>query len=53
MIFERLAHYLEDVAGKLRKLVEKEKSVVSERDLAGARDHAASDEAGVGDGVVG
>ena len=52
-VFERLAEDFEDVAGELGQLVEEEQAVVGERDLAGARDHAAADEAGVGDGVVG
>ena len=52
VIFERLAHDFEHVAGKLGQLVEEEQAVVRERDLAGARHDAAADEAGVGDGVV-
>jgi hypothetical protein len=45
VIFERLAHHLEHVAGKLRQLVEEEKPVVRERDFAGAGNDAAADEA--------
>ena len=52
-VFERLAEDFEDVAGELGQLVEEEQAVVGEGDFAGARDHAAADEAGVGDGVVG
>ena len=52
-VFERLAEDFEDVAGELGELVEEEQAVVGEGDFAGARDHAAADEAGVGDGVVG
>ena len=51
-VFQRLAQDFEDVAGELRQLVQEEQAVVGERDLAGARDHAAADESGVGDGVV-
>ena len=51
-VFERLAQDFEDVARELGELVEEEHAVVREADLAGARDHAAADEAGVGDGVV-
>ena len=51
-VFERLAEDFEDVAGELGELVEEEQAVVGERDLAGARHHAAADQAGVGDGVV-
>ena len=52
-VFEGLAEDLEDVAGELGELVEEEQAVVGEGDFAGAGDHAAADEAGVGDGVVG
>ena len=51
-IFQRLAHNLEDVAGEFRQLVQKEHAVVSEGNFAGPRNHAAADQAGVGDGVV-
>ncbi len=53
VIFQGLAQDLEDVAGKLRQLVEKEQAVVGQRDLAGPGDDAAADQPGVGDGVVG
>ena len=52
-VLEGLAEDFEDVAGELGELVEKEEAVVGEGDFAGAGDHAAADEAGVGDGVVG
>jgi hypothetical protein len=52
VIFERLAHDLEHVARKLRQLVQKEQAVVGQRNLAGAGNDAAADQAGVGDGVV-
>src|SRR6185437_12735983 len=51
-VLKRLAENLEDVARELGKLVQEEEAVVREADLAGTRDHAATDEAGVGDGVV-
>ena len=51
-VFERLAHDFEDAAGEFRELVEEQHSVVSEGDLAGARDGASADESRVGDGVV-
>ena len=51
-VFERLAQDFENVAGEFGQLVEEEHAVVGEADFAGARDHAAADEAGVGDGVV-
>jgi hypothetical protein len=51
-VLEGLTKDLKDVAGEFGKLVEEEQTVVGERDFAGARDHAATDEAGVGDGVV-
>src|SRR5271157_4212790 len=52
VVFQGLAQDLEDVAGKLRKLVEEEQAVVSQRDLAGSGDDAAADQSGVGDGVM-
>ena len=52
VVFERLAHDFEDVAGELGQFVEEEQAVVGEGDFAGTRDDAAADEAGVGDGVV-
>ena len=51
-VFERLAHHLEHVARKLRQLVQKEHAVVRQRNFAGARNDAAADQPGVGDGVV-
>ena len=39
-VFERLAKNLQDIAGELRKLIQEEKTVVRQRDLAGARDRA-------------
>jgi hypothetical protein len=52
MIFERLAHDLEHIAGKLRQLVEKEQTVVRQRDLAWTGHDSAADQAGIGDGVM-
>ena len=51
-VFERLAQDFEDVAGEFGEFVEKEQAVVGERNFAGARDDAAADQSGVGDGVV-
>src|ERR1700739_2969968 len=53
VVFERLAHDFEHVARKLRQFVEEEKSVVGQGNFAGTRDDAATNEAGVGDGVMG
>ena len=51
-VLERLAQNFENVAGKFREFVEKEQTVVGERDFAGARDDSAADQSGVGNGVV-
>ena len=51
-VLERLAQHLEHVAAELGQLVEEEHAVVRQRHLAGPRDGAAADQAGVGDGVV-
>jgi hypothetical protein len=50
-VFKRLAENFEDVA-EFGQLVEKEQTIVSKRDFTGARDHTASDEAGIGDRVM-
>ena len=52
-VLKGLAENFEDVAGELGEFVEEEEAVVGKGDFAGARDHAAADEAGIGDGVVG
>ena len=49
---KRLAHDFENVAGEFGQFVEEEHAVVGQRDFARARDHAAADQSGVGDGVV-
>jgi hypothetical protein len=46
-ILERLAHDLELVTRELRKLVEKEDAVVSERNFAGTGNHAAADQSSI------
>jgi len=52
VIFKRLPHHFKHVARKLRQLVEKQQTVVRQRDFAGPWDDAAADQARVGDGVM-
>ena len=52
VIFQRLAHHFQNVARKFRQLVQEEHAVMGQRNFAGARDCAAADQAGIGDGVV-
>lgn len=49
---ERLAHDFQHVALKFRQFIEKENAVVAERNFAGPRHSAATDQTGVADGVV-
>src|SRR5690606_26214419 len=49
---QRLTHRLECVRGELRELVQEQHAAVRERDLTGTDLRAATDEAGVRDGVV-
>jgi hypothetical protein len=51
-VLEGLAKNFENVAGKLGEFVEKEQTIVRERDFAGPRDRAAANQSGIGDGVV-
>ena len=52
MVFERLAHHFENVARKLRQLIEEEQAVVREGNFTGTRNDAAANEARVGDCVM-
>jgi hypothetical protein len=52
VVFERLAHDFEDVAGEFGEFIEEEQAVVGERDFTGTWDGSAADEAGIGDGVM-
>src|ERR1035441_4426404 len=52
MVFEWLAHHLEYVARKFRQLVEKQQSVMRERNFAWPWNDSTADEAGIGDGVM-
>ena len=51
-IFQRLAHYLQHIAGKFRQFVQKQHAVVSQRHFAGTRHRAAADQASIRNGVV-
>ena len=52
-ILQRLPQDFEDIAGKLRKLVQKEHSVVRQADLARlGRSRSAADQPGIRHGVV-
>jgi hypothetical protein len=51
-ILERLAHDLQDIAWKFGQLIQKQNAVVGPRNFAGAWHRAASNQSGVGNGVV-
>jgi hypothetical protein len=51
-VFQWLAEGLQGIAAELGQLIEEEDAVVGEADFSRARDAAAADEAGVGDGVI-
>ena len=51
-VLERLPQGLQDALGELGQLVEEQHAVMGEADLAGMRNAAAADEAGLGRGVV-
>src|SRR6478752_2234313 len=53
VILEGLAHHFENVARELWQLIEEEKTVVRQRYFPGSGHDTATDEAGVGDGVMG
>ena len=53
VVFKRLAQDFEGLTPEFREFVEEEDAVVGDADFARGGNHAAADEADVGDGVVG